>query len=131
MTRPGIEPTTSRSRSGRSNHYAIGIGKCEFVFKMFLNFSLCFVPRTLLGINLPNLHPIKWALSFNYSNPQYAIYLFICISMQFFSFSFDVSKLITNINTRPFHPIPWNFIGPLPVSHSDSEKKMYTSRCME
>ena len=23
MTRPGIEPTTSRSQSGRSNHYAI------------------------------------------------------------------------------------------------------------
>ena len=27
MARPGIEPTTSRSRSGRSTIYAIGTGK--------------------------------------------------------------------------------------------------------
>ena len=30
MTRSEIEPTSSRSRSGRSNHYAIGIGICVY-----------------------------------------------------------------------------------------------------
>ena len=44
-----------------------------------------------------------------------------------FSFSFFLSFFLSFFIyfiffCEPFQPIPWNFIGPLPVSHSANEK---------